>query len=595
MEIKERINCLQKLMKENDIQAYIIPTDDFHSSEYVGDYFKCREYMSGFTGSAGTLVVLEESAYLWTDGRYFLQADKQLEKTGIVLMKSGQSDVPIIEEFLKRELKEGDTIGFDGRTISKNFADKLLEEIKGKNIKFKGNIDLVNIIWRNRPKISKEPVWQLDIKYAGISRKEKMKKVREKMEEAGADVFIDAALDEIAWLLNLRGNDIAYTPVFLSYMIIREDRAILCIHREVISEKIEDELKEDGIAIAEYEEIYKLADEISDKEKVLYDSGSINYNLYNSINKNATIINRESPIALMKAMKNPVEVENIKRAHIKDGVAMCKFIYWLKKNVPLGNVSEISAAEKLVEFRAQMDGFLDQSFAPIFGYGEHGAIIHYSATEETNVVMKDKGLCLIDTGAHYYDGTTDVTRTVVLGELTKEEKEAFTIVLKGNLNLANTTFVYGTTGANIDCVARRPLWEKGMDFNHGTGHGVGYILGVHEGPQNISKNSKSKTKLEEGMIVSDEPGFYKEGKFGIRHENLLLCKKGIKNEYGQFMVFDVLTMVPFDSDGIDLSLMNEDEVDYLNNYHKKVYENISPYLNEEEKKWLKNSTKMLCK
>lgn len=595
MEIKERINCLQKLMKENDIQAYIIPTDDFHSSEYVGDYFKCREYMSGFTGSAGTLVVLEESAYLWTDGRYFLQADKQLEKTGIVLMKSGQSDVPIIEEFLKRELKEGDTIGFDGRTISKNFADKLLERIKEKNIKINGTVDLVNIIWKNRPEISKEQVWQLDIKYAGISRKEKMKKIREKMKEAGADVFIDAALDEIAWLLNLRGNDIAYTPVFLSYMIIREDRAILCIHREVISEKIEDELKEDGIAIAEYEEIYKLADEISDKEKVLYDSGSINYNLYNSINKNATIINRESPIALMKAMKNPVEVENIKRAHIKDGVAMCKFIYWLKKNVPLGNVSEISAAEKLVEFRAQMDGFLDQSFAPIFGYGEHGAIIHYSATEETNVVMKDKGLCLIDTGAHYYDGTTDVTRTVVLGELTKEEKEAFTIVLKGNLNLANTTFVYGTTGANIDCVARRPLWEKGMDFNHGTGHGVGYIIGVHEGPQNISKNSKSKTKLEEGMIVSDEPGFYKEGKFGIRHENLLLCKKGIKNEYGQFMVFDVLTMVPFDSDGIDLSLMNEDEVDYLNNYHKKVYENISPYLNEEEKKWLKNSTKMLCK
>ena len=595
MEIKERINCLQKLMKENDIQAYIIPTDDFHSSEYVGDYFKCREYMSGFTGSAGTLVVLEESAYLWTDGRYFLQADKQLEKTGIVLMKSGQSDVPIIEEFLKRELKEGDTIGFDGRTISKNFADKLLERIKEKNIKINGTVDLVNIIWKNRPEISKEQVWQLDIKYAGISRKEKMKKIREKMKEAGADVFIDAALDEIAWLLNLRGNDIAYTPVFLSYMIIREDRAILCIHREVISEKIEDELKEDGIAIAEYEEIYKLADEISDKEKVLYDSGSINYNLYNSINKNATIINRESPIALMKAMKNPVEVENIKKAHIKDGVAMCKFIFWLKKNVPLGNVSEISAAEKLVEFRAQMDGFLDQSFAPIFGYGEHGAIIHYSATEETNVVMKDKGLCLIDTGAHYYDGTTDVTRTVVLGELTKEEKEAFTIVLKGNLNLANTTFVYGTTGANIDCVARRPLWEKGMDFNHGTGHGVGYILGVHEGPQNISKNSKSKTKLEEGMIVSDEPGFYKEGKFGIRHENLLLCKKETKNKYGQFMVFDVLTMVPFDSDGIDLYLMNEDEVDYLNNYHKKVYENISPYLNEEEKKWLKNSTKMLCK
>lgn len=582
-------------MKENDIQAYIIPTDDFHSSEYVGDYFKCREYMSGFTGSAGTLVVLEESAYLWTDGRYFLQADKQLEKTGIVLMKSGQSDVPIIEEFLKRELKEGDTIGFDGRTISKNFADKLLERIKEKNIKINGTVDLVNIIWKNRPEISKEQVWQLDIKYAGISRKEKMKKIREKMKEAGADVFIDAALDEIAWLLNLRGNDIAYTPVFLSYMIIREDRAILCIHREVISEKIEDELKEDGIAIAEYEEIYKLADEISDKEKVLYDSGSINYNLYNSINKNATIINRESPIALMKAMKNPVEVENIKKAHIKDGVAMCKFIFWLKKNVPLGNVSEISAAEKLVEFRAQMDGFLDQSFAPIFGYGEHGAIIHYSATEETNVVMEDKGLCLIDTGAHYYDGTTDITRTVVLGELTKEEKEAFTIVLKGNLNLANTTFGYGTTGANIDCIARRPLWEKGMDFNHGTGHGVGYILGVHEGPQNISKNSKSKTKLEEGMIVSDEPGFYKEGKFGIRHENLLLCKKETKNKYGQFMVFDVLTMVPFDSDGIDLSLMNEDEVDYLNNYHKKVYENISPYLNEEEKKWLKNSTKMLCK
>ena len=371
--------------------------------------------------------------------------------------------------------------------------------------------------------------------------------------------------------------------------------AILCIHREVVSEKIKDELKEDGIEIAEYEEIYKLADEISDKEKVLYDSSSINYNLYDSINKNATIINRESPIALMKAMKNPVEVENIKRAHIKDGVAMCKFIYWLKKNVPLGNVSEISAAGKLVEFRAQQEGFLDQSFAPIFGYGEHGAIIHYSATEESNVIMKSKGLCLIDTGAHYNDGTTDITRTVVLGELTQEEREAFTIVLKGNLNLANTKFKYGTTGTNVDCIARRPLWEKEMDFNHGTGHGVGYILGVHEGPQNISRNSKNTTKLEEGMIVSDEPGVYKEGKFGIRHENLLLCKKELLNEYGQFMGFDTLTMVPFDLEGIDISLMTEEEIDYLNNYHKKVWENISPYLNEEEKQWLKKRTWKLQK
>lgn len=597
-EIKTRILALQEQMKQRNMDAYIIPTEDYHNSEYVGAYFKTREYMSGFTGSAGTLVVLKDIAALWTDGRYFLQAAQQLEGSGIDLMKSGEKDVPKISEYLAKQLGDGSVIGFDGRCVSNSFVQGIEKAMKDKKIHFADGEDLVDIIWKNRPELSKKPVWELEAEVAGMSRKDKLAKVREKMTESKADILVMTALDEIAWLLNLRGDDVAYTPVFLSDMLIEKNKATLFVQNEIMSTDIIQALKTDGIELADYNSIDECLGRIVKKESVWLDENQVNYHLTQCIPEGVKLIKGVCPVEMLKAAKTTKEMENIRLAHIKDGVAVTRFLYWLKNAVKTQKVTEIEAANRLLEFRKEQEGFLDQSFEPIMAYGKHGAIIHYSATEETNVVMEPKGLCLSDTGAHYLEGTTDITRTIVLGELTADEKKAFTLVLKGNLALGNAKFPEGVTGQNLDILARQPLWEYGMDFNHGTGHGVGYILNVHEGPQRIHwriRENAVVTPFVEGMIVSNEPGYYQADAFGIRHENLVLCKLDEKTEYGQFLCFDTLTMVPFDLDGIDVELMNSQEIEWLNAYHKKVYDVISPYLKEEEKMWLAEATQPLMR
>ncbi|KIR03243.1 Xaa-Pro aminopeptidase [Lachnospiraceae bacterium TWA4] len=585
MKQQERLKQLQLLMKKKCVSAYIIPTEDFHSSEYVGEYFKSRAFISGFTGSAGTLVVLRDEAALWTDGRYFLQAANELAGSGIKLMKSGQPGVPTIEEYLVSHLKEDDAIGFDGRTISSHFAEGLKEKMP--QVAFSGE-DLVDEIWQDRPTISKQPVWELEV---GESRKEKIKRLYEELKSQGADVLVETSLENIAWLLNLRGKDVEFTPVFLAYLLVEQQKITLFVHDEILNSSIKEKLENDGITIASYNGMNALLRQLPSKMKVIVDKASVNYQLTQSIPESVTILDRPSPIHLMKAKKNLVEMENIRKAHLKDGVAVTKFIYWLKNHA--GQVTELEASDKIRELRSEQEGFIDLSFTSIIAYGPHGAIVHYHPEPESDVTIEAKGLLLADTGGHYKEGTTDITRTIVVGPVNEEEKRAFTLVLRGHLNLAAAKFLKGNCGANLDYLARGPLWENGLDYNHGTGHGVGYVLSVHEGPQRLHydvKRSKN-TPFEEGMLITDEPGLYLTDKFGIRHENVLLCREGEKNDYGQFMYFENLTLVPFDREAIEPSLMTKEELCRLNNYHKRVYKEISPYLTDEEAKWLEEATK----
>lgn len=593
--ITTRLNQLRQLMKENQIQAYIVCTDDFHGSEYVGDYFKMRQFLSGFTGSAGTLVVLEEEAALWTDGRYFLQAAAQLEVSTITLMKAGQPDVPGIGQYLHDKLSANSVIGFDGRTVTAAFAKTIENQTKDKHITFSWDMDLGDTIWTDRPIRSKEPVWELDTTYTGMAREEKLEHVREKMSELGADLFVLTSLDDIAWLLNLRGNDVHCNPVFLSYMLIGQMDAILFIDETILKEEIQEKLTKCGIKLMPYDALYDELKQIPADKTVLLDAGKANYMAKMSIPENVTVIDSQSPVTLMKAVKTKEECENMKLAHIKDGVAVTRFMYWLKHNIGKTEITELSAAKKLEEFRAADSSYLDASFDPIMAYGPHGAIVHYSATEESDVMLQPSSFLLADTGGQYYEGTTDITRTFALGEMSDEEKKAYTLVLMGHLNLGAARFLYGIRGMNLDSIAREPLWRHGMDYNHGTGHGVGYLLNVHEGPNSFRWQNPdgivTSAVLEEGMITSNEPGVYLTGKFGIRLENLILCKKAEYNEFGQFMYFENLTMVPFDVDAIDTSYMSDREIMLLNNYHETVYDAIAPYLEGEEKIWLREVTR----
>lgn len=596
MTITERITALRKLMKEKKIDAYLVPTDDFHGSEYVGDYFKCRKYITGFTGSAGTALIMQNMAGLWTDGRYFIQASQQLKGTPFTLFKMGEPDVPTIHEFLEENLKDSMCLGFDGRTVSGEEADQLKKILQKKQVRFSVNEDLVGEIWQDRPALSCEPVMELSVKWAGRSRIDKIREIRTKLKEKGTDLFVLTSLDDIAWLLNIRGNDIHCCPVVLSYLVLDQKEIRLYANEKAFPESVKKSLSADGVTIYPYNNIYSYVRTISGDKKIYLSRSNVNSRLVSSIPENVTILDGENLTLLPKAIKNETEITNEKAAHIKDGVAMVKFIHWLKKNVGKQEITELSAADKLYEFRSGQKNFQGNSFDPIIAYGTHGAIVHYSAAEETNIPLEPKGLVLMDTGGHYLEGTTDITRTVVLGPVTEKEKKYFTAVLRGHLNLAAAKFRYGCTGLNLDAVARGPLWAMGEDYNHGTGHGVGYLLNVHEGPQSFRwKNSASHPApvLEEGMITSDEPGYYAENEFGIRHENLVVCKKAEKTAYGQFMEFEPLTMVPFDLDGIDPAQMEAGERALLNQYHALVCEKISPYLDEEEKCWLKEATKAI--
>ena len=597
MKITERLNVLRELMKEKKIDAYLVPTDDFHGSEYVGDYFKCRKYITGFTGSAGTAVIMQDMAGLWTDGRYFIQAADQLRGSTIELFRSGEPGVPTVHQFLAEKLEKSMCLGFDGRTVSAKEAEELEKLLEEKNITFAVNEDLIGEIWRERPALSCEPVMELDVKWAGESRKDKITGIREQMKAKKANIFILTSLDDIAWLLNIRGNDIHCCPVVLSYLVVTDAELRLYANAAAFSEEIRTNLAADGVKIYPYEDVYSYVQTVAEDKKILLSKANVNSRLVSNIPCNVTIVDEPNLTLLPKAVKNQTEMDNERTAHIKDGVAVTKFIRWMKTNVAKERITELGAAEKLYQFRSEQEHFIGDSFDPIIAYGKHAAIVHYSATEETDIPLEARGMVLADTGGHYLEGTTDITRTIVLGPVTEKEKKYFTAVLRGNLNLAAAKFKYGCTGLNLDYLARGPLWELGEDYNHGTGHGVGYLLNVHEGPNSFRwKNLPGNPApvLEEGMITSDEPGYYLENEFGIRHENLVLCKKAEKTPFGQFMCFESLTMVPFDLDGVDTEQMSDRERKLLNEYHKKVYVTIAPYLDEEEKEWMRQATREIC-
>lgn len=583
----KQIDELRGLMSERGIYAYIVPTDDFHGSEYVGAHFKVREYLSGFTGSAGTLVVTLDEAALWTDGRYFIQAERELSGGGIELMRMGEPQTPTIKRFLLDKMPENSSLGFDGRVISAAFAMRLGKALQPKNITLKTDEDLGGEVWENRPPLSRQPVFELSESVCGKSRREKLTLIREKMKAENADCLAISALDEIAWTLNLRGGDIEYNPVFLAFMLVFEDRAELFAERSIFGDDIVQNLRNDGVEILPYDEIYSVLNSLSGA--VWADLRAINHRMKSSL-ENARIVSKPSPIVIMKAMKNSAEIAAEISAHIKDGVAVTRFMYWLKHTIDHEKITEISAAEKLEEFRKMGEGYLGQSFEPIMAYGRHGAIVHYSATEETDSELQPRGLLLSDTGGHYLDGTTDITRTFVLGELTDEEKRTFTLVLAAHLDLLGAVFPKGVRGSALDGIARQSLWQHGLDFNHGTGHGVGFLLNVHEGPQRISWRAFNDAPLEAGMITSDEPGLYFEGKFGIRHESLVLCREA---EWlnGGYLCFEPLTCVPFDTAGIDKKLLTDAQITYFNKYQSWVYETLSPLLSKEEAELLAEITK----
>ncbi|WP_416389580.1 aminopeptidase P family protein [Paraclostridium bifermentans] len=595
MMISGRLESLRKYMGEYKIDAYIIPSSDNHQSEYVGDYFKSRAYISGFTGSAGTLVVTMDEAGLWTDGRYFIQAENQLKNTGIKLFKMGEEGVPTTQEFICEKLSEGSTLGFDGRLISANEGKSLEEKLKEKNVSIKYEYDLVDKVWNDRPSLSNEKAFLLKVNYAGETFSSKLERLREVMKEKNVTSHIITTLDDIAWLFNIRGRDVKYTPVVLSYAIITLGEVYLFIDESKLNEEIINELKTENVIIKKYDDIYEFVKTMDKTETVLLDDGKVSYSIYNNLPNEVQKIKEPNPTMNFKAVKNNIELDNVRNSHLKDGIAFTKFMYWLKNNVGKIEISEISASEKLEELRRAQEGFIEPSFATIAGYREHAAMMHYSATPESDYKLEASDLFLIDSGGQYFDGTTDITRTIALGEVNSELKTHFTAVLRGMINLSMAKFLYGAKGYNLDILARRPMWNVGLDYKCGTGHGVGFLGTIHEAPNGfrwkIAPNRLETATLEEGMVTTNEPGIYIEGSHGIRIENELITKKAEKNEYGQFMEFEVVTFAPIDLDAINVDDLNKEERDYLNNYHRLVYEKISPYLTEEENVWLKKYTR----
>ncbi|MBR5968152.1 MAG: M24 family metallopeptidase, partial [Lachnospiraceae bacterium] len=546
--IKERINALRALMKRENIDIYVVPTSDYHNSEYVGVHFKCREFLSGFTGSNGTLVVTADGAYLWTDGRYFLQAAEELKGSDIELMKMLEEGVPTIPEFLNDHLTSSSVLGFDGRVFSVGEGQEFEEVTKktGSSIRF--DVDLCAEVWTGRPALSAEPVFVLETKYAGLEASEKLAAIRAEMEKKDCTHHIVTSLDDIAWILNMRGADVDCNPVFLSYLLIGKDDAVLFANPDIMT-AAKAHLESLNIRLLPYNDIYSYIGKLPSDAKVMIDKNRLNYALYSTLSAHCETCITANPSTLMKSKKNETERENLREANIIDGVAMVRFLRWLDENIGKIKITEVSAAKKLEQFRSEGRGYKGLSFDTISGYNAHGAIIHYEPTEATDIEVEPHGLLLVDSGAQYLSGTTDITRTIAVGPMTPEMKHHYTMVLRGHLNLAAAIFKEGCSGANLDILARAPFWDEYEDYNHGTGHGIGFFLNVHEGPQSFHWNSGRRstlTKLEEGMVITDEPGIYIEGKYGVRIENDLLCVKDKKSEYGQFMRFETLTLCPID-------------------------------------------------
>ena len=599
-----KIGQLRARMKELGIDAYLVPTADFHESEYVGEFFKCRHFLTGFNGTAGTAVITMDKAGLWTDGRYFVQAEEQLSGSEIKLYRMGEPEFQTLDEFLEKELPVDGCLGFDGRVVNSELGYGLQNLLQEKNVTINCSKDLVGEIWTSRPAMSCEPIWSLDVKYAGKSTVEKLSDLRDAMKRNKAQIHLMTALDEIAWLFNLRGNDIVNNPVFLSYALITQDEAYLYVQKEAIKEdtKMEKEvcaaLAEAKVQVKEYAEFLQDVAALKN-EKILLERKKASFAVCESIDASCRIIDEMNPCATMKAVKNATEIENMRKAHLKDGIAVTKFMYWLKHTIGTYDMTEMTAAHKIEELRAEQGNYIEPSFVTIAAYKENAAMCHYHPSDEVCKKLKPEGLLLVDSGGQYLEGTTDITRTYALGPLTEKEKEYYTIVAAAMLKVSTMKFLHGCRGINLDYTIREAFWKRGLDFAHGTGHGVGYLSNVHERPNGLRwkvvPERQDSAVIEPGMICSDEPGLYFAGDFGTRTENLILCVEDEKNEYGQFLKFEFLTKAPIDLEALDTRFMDDADIERLNTYHKDVYETISPYMNDEEKEWLKHVTREISR
>ncbi len=588
-------------MKEKGISHYLVPTGDYHQSEYPGEYFKVRQWLSGFTGSNGDLLLSKEETALLTDGRYFIQAKKELSGNGISLYKMQMPGVPTITQYLEDKAKKQGGIldlGFDGKVVSSHFVHHLADSFQkqGWKLNLHWKEDLSIGVWEDRPSLPKGHITVLPDSITGSSYKEKVQFVRDKMKEKGCNAHFLGKLDDIMWLLNIRGTDVDCNPVALSYIYLTMEECHLFLDKEKLTKEGEQYLEQEKIHCHSYEEIYSFSIGKKEDNKILYEEETTNYCIYQRLLEWGSLVKGENPTTRQKAIKNEVELENLRRIHILDGVAYTKFLYWLKGQSHIEKITEQSAAAYLEKQRKKMEGFMDLSFPTISAYGPHAALMHYSATQDQPTELKAEGLYLVDSGGQYMGGTTDITRTIVLGELTEEEKLHYTAVLKGMLRLSRAKFLQGCTGRNLDILARGPVWDLSIDYQCGTGHGIGYMLNVHEGPQGIRWKPLMDGKeavIEPGMVTSNEPGVYVEGSHGIRIENELICKKGDENQYGQFLYFETLTMAPIDLKGIQIEQLEKEEIEQLNKYHEEVFEKLSPYLTKEEKDWLAMETKKI--
>lgn len=586
MSTPDRLFKLRSHMATLGVDACIITSADPHLSEYPASHWKFREWISGFSGSAGTIVVTNEEAGLWTDSRYFLQAEQQLIDSGIDLFKQGEVNVPDYKEWLSEVLNPGAVVGVNGKTMTVNEYRQLAKSLKKADIRLDSKLFIEDDIWEGRPIIPDDGIFELGTEYCGLSRTEKISIIREKMKQDGATHYIVTTLDEVAWLLNFRGKDVKFNPVFHAYLVISQNQVNLFIDPHKLTSNIGRQLSKEDVKIFIYDDFYNFIKDIPPLSTVLIDPARTNSIVYSFIPQQSTKVEKISIITNLKAQKNRTEIENFRKAMVKDGVAMVKFLYWLDKSIKNEEITEYSAARKLSSFRAEQENYHGDSFNTISGYAGNGAIVHYAVKEETASKLEPKGLYLIDSGGQYSESTTDITRTIALGPLTEEEKTDFTLVLKGNIGLDMAVFPVGTRGVHLDILARQAMWQHGINYGHGTGHGIGHFLCVHEGPQSIRPQDNG-VEILEGMISSNEPGIYKPDKHGIRLENLILTIKDQETEFGSFMKFETLTLCPIDLRAVNVSMLNQVEIDWLNQYHQKVYKLLSPLLEEDENEWLK--------
>lgn len=584
--VKEKLEKLRGKMQAYGIDAYIIPSTDPHLNEYVPSHFKARAWISGFTGSAGTVVVTFDKAILWTDGRYYIQAEKQIAGTEFELYKM-EKGIPNYIEFIEKSLSAGQVVGFDGRNFPCADVLKMKETFEKKGIKIKSDVDLIREIWiEDRPPIPTDKVFIHETTFTGLTARQKLEQVLNEMQKSEVDYYVVSALDSIAWVLNVRGNDVPYVPVVISYLLVSKDSVIWFVDTAKLTDEVREYLRQNNIEVRNYDDIFATLADIPADKKVLIDERKNSFAIYSAV-KNAKVVNKDDIIVNLKAVKNEVEIENIKKVHIKDGVAMVNFLYWFDTNIGKRKITELDVVEKLREYRLMQEGCLGPSFDTIAGYNENAAMMHYIPTEENHAVIGPKGILLIDSGGQYLGGTTDITRTIVVNEVDEEQKRDFTLVLKANIAMITTVFLKGSTGKTLDVIARRYLWEHHMNYKCGSGHGIGYCLSVHEGPHGFGVD----VPLKPGMLLTIEPGVYKKGRYGIRTENtVVVVEDAFDEDAGQFYRFEVLTYCPLDIRAIDVSLLDEKEINWLNEYHRKVYEVLSPYLGKEQKDWLNAMT-----